>query len=210
MKLTLFGASGRTGLQVMDQALAAGHEVRAVVRDAKSLPDYRSGLEVVVADVMDPAAIVDAVRDQDAVISAIGTRNGRKPTTVCTDSARSIVKAMHDAGTKRLVVVSGTGPFNEGEGIPMRLLIKPVGKLFLHNVFADFVTMEAVVRASDLDWTIIRPPGLNEKPFTGTYRTQRDADMARNFAVSRADVADLILRVVPDADTRGAAIYIAK
>ena len=128
MKLTLFGASGRTGVQVMDQALAAGHKVRAVVRDPASLPHYRFGLDVVVADVMDPAAIVEAVRDQDAVISAIGTRDGRKPTTVCTDSARSIVQAMHDAGTKRLVVVSGTGPFDEGEGVAMRYLIKPIGQ----------------------------------------------------------------------------------
>ena len=117
---------------------------------------------------------------------------------------------MHDAGTKRLVVVSGTGPFDEGEGIPMRFVIKPLGKLFLRNVFADFVTMEAVVRASGLDWTIIRPPSLNDKPFTGKYRTQRDENMHGNFAVSRADVADLILRVIPDADTRGAAIYVAK
>ena len=90
MKLTLFGASGRTGLQVLDQALAAGHEVRAVVRDPASLPHYRSGLEVVVADVMDPAAIVDAVHDQDAVISAIGTRDGRsRPPSAPTARAAS-------------------------------------------------------------------------------------------------------------------------
>jgi putative NADH-flavin reductase len=125
---------------------------------------------------MDPTAILDSMRDQDAVISAIGTRNGRKPTTVCTDSARSIVRAMHDAGTKRLVVVSGTGPFKEGEGIPMRFLIKPLGQLFLRNVFGDFVTMEEVIRASGLDWTIIRPPSLNDKPFTGIPHA-RDENM---------------------------------
>ena len=98
MKFTLFGASGRTGLQVMDQALAAGHEVRAVVRDPKSLPHYRSGLEVVVADAMDPAAIVDAVRDQDAVISAIGRVMGASrppcaPTVRGASSARCTTPA---------------------------------------------------------------------------------------------------------------------
>ena len=86
---------------------------------------------------------------------------------------------MHDAGTKRLVVVSGTGPFDEGEGVPMRYLIKPLGKLFLRHVFADFLGMEAVVRASGLDWTIIRPPRLTDKPLTGTYRTERDENMPR-------------------------------
>jgi putative NADH-flavin reductase len=210
MKLTLFGASGRTGLQVVEQALAAGHEVRAVVRDPTRLPRDRFGLEVVVADAMDPAAIVEAVRDQDAVISAIGTRAGRAPTTVCTDSSRSIVQAMHEAGTKRLVVVSGTGPFDEGEGVAMRYLVKPLGKQFLRHVFADFVGMEAVVRSSGLDWTIVRPPRLTEKPFTGHYRTRRNENMHGNFAVSRADLADLILRICADNDTRGAAIYIAK
>jgi putative NADH-flavin reductase len=158
MKLTVFGASGRTGLEVIEQGLAAGNEVRAVVRHPTRLPHDRAGLEVVIADVMDPPAIVEAVSDRDAVISAIGTRAGRAPTTVCTDSARSIIEAMHDAGTKRFVVVSGTGPFNEGEGFGMRYVIKPLGKRLLRHVFSDFVAMEAVVRASGLDWTVVRPP----------------------------------------------------
>jgi hypothetical protein len=200
MKLTVFGASGRTGLEVIEQGLAAGNEVRAVVRHPTRLPHDRAGLEVVIADVMDPPAIVEAVSDRDAVISAIGTRAGRAPTTVCTDSARSIIEAMHDAGTKRFVVVSGTGPFNEGEGFGMRYVIKPLGKRLLRHVFSDFVAMEAVVR----------PPRLTDKPFTGRYRTRRDENMHGNFAVSRADLADLILRVCADDDTRGAAIYIAK
>jgi putative NADH-flavin reductase len=209
MKLTLFGATGGTGLQVIDQALAAGHEVRAVVRDPARLAPERPGLEVVVADVMDPSAIEEAVTGRDAVISAIGSRNGREPTTVCTDSARSIVTAMHRAGTRRLVVVSGTGPFDEGEGPGMRYVIKPIGRRFLKHVFADFVEMEKVVRASGLDWTIVRPPRLTDKPLTGRYRTRRDINMHRNFAVSRADVAHLILEACADPGSYDAAIYIA-
>jgi putative NADH-flavin reductase len=209
MKLTVFGATGGTGLQVVEQGLAAGHEVRAVVRDAARLGAARPGLEVVVADVMDPSAIVDAVTGGDAVVSAIGSRNGRAPTTVCTDSARSIVTAMHRAGTRRLVVVSGTGPFDEGEGPGMRYVVKPIGRLFLKNVFADFVAMEKVVRASGLDWTIVRPPRLTDKPLSGRYRIQRDINMHRNFTVSRADVAHLILDACADSDTFDAALFIA-
>ena len=133
MKLTVFGATGRTGLQVVEQGLAAGHHVRAVVRDATRLVPDRAGLDVVVADVMDPATIVEAVAGSDAVVSTIGTRNGRKPTTVCADTSRSIVEAMHKAGTRRLVVVSGTGPFDEGEGPGMRYVIKPLGRRFLRH-----------------------------------------------------------------------------
>jgi putative NADH-flavin reductase len=209
MKLTVFGATGGTGRQVVDQALDAGHLVRAVVRDPTKLDVDRTALEVVVADVMDPGALVDAVRDRDAVISAIGSRAGRAPTTVCADSARSIVEAMHRAGSKRLVVVSGTGPFDEGQGPGMRYLLKPLAGLFLKHVFADMVAMEAVVRASGLDWTIVRPPRLTDKPFTGRYRTRYEADLPHNFTVSRADVAHLILKVCADDETPGATIYIA-
>jgi putative NADH-flavin reductase len=209
MKLTVFGATGGTGSQVVDQGLAAGHEVRAVVRDPTRVAD-RVGLEVIVADVMDPATIVEAVTGADAVISTIGTRSGRAPTTVCADSSRSIVEAMHKAGTRRLVVVSGTGPFDEGEGPGMRYVVKPIGRLFLKNVFADFVAMEEIVRASGLDWTVIRPPSLTDKPFTGRYRTRRDLNVPRSFTVSRADVAHLILTVSGDPDTYGHAISIAK
>ncbi len=210
MKLTVFGATGGTGMQVVEQGLAAGHEVRAVVRDATRLAIDRPGLEVVVADVMDPATIVDAVTGSDAVVSTIGTRSGRAPTTVCADSSRSIVEAMHKAGTRRLIVVSGTGPFDEGEGPGMRYILKPIGRLFLKNVFADFVAMEKIMRASGLDWTIVRPSRLTDKPLTGHYRTRRDLNVRRNFTVSRADVAHLILAVSGDDDTYGAAIYIAK
>jgi putative NADH-flavin reductase len=82
---------------------------------------------------------------------------------VCADSSRSIVEAMRSAGTRRLVVVSGTGPFDEGEGPGMRYVIKPIGRLFLKNVFADFVAMEDIVRTSGLDWTILRPSRLTDK-----------------------------------------------
>jgi putative NADH-flavin reductase len=128
---------------------------------------------------------------------------------VCADSSRSIVEAMHRAGTRRLVVVSGTGPFDEGEGPVMRYVLKPVGRRFLKHVFADFVAMEKIVRASGLDWTIVRPPRLSDKPVTGRYRTRRDLNLHRNFMVSRADVAHLLLAVCADSDTTGAAIYIA-
>jgi uncharacterized protein YbjT (DUF2867 family) len=92
----------------------------------------------------------------------------------------------------------------------MRYILKPIGRFFLKHVFADFVAMEEIVRASGLDWTVIRPPRLTDKPFTGRYRTRPDLDLHRNFTVSRADVAHLILTVSGDRDTYGHAIYIGK
>jgi putative NADH-flavin reductase len=208
MKLTVFGATGGTGVQVVEQALTAGHEVRAVVRDATRLDADRPGLEVVVGDVMDPSTIVEAVTGSDAVVSAMGSRAGRAPTTVCADSSRSIVEAMHRADAERLVVVSGTGPFDEGEGPGMRYILKPIVRQFLKHPFADFVAMEAGVRASGLNWTIVRAPRLTDNPFTGHYRTRRDLNLRRNFTVSRADVAHLILAVSLDRSTYDTAMYV--
>jgi uncharacterized protein YbjT (DUF2867 family) len=211
MKMTVFGASGGTGTQVVAQALDAGHDVLAVVRDpARLAVPARPNLEVAVADVMDPGSIIGAVTGRDAVVSAIGARGrARQPTAVCTDSARSIALAMQTAGSRRLLVVSASGPFTEGDSPVMRYLAKPIGQRVLRYNFADFVAMEAVVRDSGLDWTIVRPPALTDKPLTGRYRTRRELNVRRGFRVSRADVAHLILAVSGDPGTYQAAIFLA-
>jgi putative NADH-flavin reductase len=217
VKLTVFGASGRTGTQLVRQALDAGHEVTAVVRDRGRLAvaDH-PGLSVVVADVMRPAAIEGPVAGRDAVISALGAsrrpdeRTAAAHSRICTDSARSITTAMRAAGTGRLVVVSASGPFTEGDGPIMRYLAKPIAQRVLRDPFADLVGMEAVVRGSGLDWTILRPPRLTDKPLTGRYRTRRELNVPRGSYLSRADLAHLILAVCGDPGTSHTAIFAAR
>src|SRR5215467_9915616 len=120
MRLTIFGATGGTGICLAEQALAAGHDVTAVVRDPARLtvstpsPALAAGLQAVTADVMDPAAIVPAVAGADAVLTAIGPR-GAGVTTVSQDSVRSIIEAMQKAGARRLLTVSGSIVADEGE-----------------------------------------------------------------------------------------------
>lgn len=217
MKLAVFGASGGTGTQVVTQALAGGHQVLAVVRDPSRLavPGHPN-LDVAVADVMRPDAIRDAVAGRDAVISTIGPsrrREERKSAAaapVSTRGARSITTAMQATGSsRRLVVVSGTGAFTEGDGPLMRYVLKPIAWRFLGDAFADFQTMEEVVRASGLDWTVVRPPALTDKPLTGRYRTRREFNVRGGLRVSRADLAHLILAVSGDPDTYHATISLA-
>jgi uncharacterized protein YbjT (DUF2867 family) len=211
----VFGATGGTGTQVVSQALAAGHQVLAVVRDpARLAVPPRADLDLAVADVMDPAAIGDLVAGRDAVISAVGP--SRRPeakktraASVCSASARSITAAMAAAGTRRLVVVSASGPFTDGDGPLLRYVAKPIVRQVLKDAFADLVAMEQVVRASGLDWTILRPPRLTDKPLTGRYRTRRQANVRRGLTVSRADLAHLILAVSGDPGAYRAAISIA-
>lgn len=214
MKLTVFGATGGTGTQVVSQALAAGHQVLAVVRDpARLAVPPHAGLDVAVADVLDLAAIGDLVAGRDAVISAVGPSRRPEGKTraapVCSASARSITAAMAAADTRRLVVVSASGPFTEGDGLLLRYVAKPIVRQLLRDAFADFIAMEQVVQASGLDWTIVRPPRLTDKPLTGRYRTRRQANVRRGLTVSRADLAHLILTVCGDPGAYRAAISIA-
>ena len=198
MKLTIFGASGATGTTLVQQALAAGHEVTAVVRDPARLavPDHQR-LEVVTADVLDPAAISPAVDGADAVISAVGPGTGAS--TLRQDSTHSIILAMQKTGTRRLLIVSGSIVADDGEGPFMRYLLKPmVRRTFLRHVCADMRRAENETHDSNLDWTIMRPPALTNKTARGTYRTATDRSLPRGLSISRADLAACLLTLLDD------------
>ena len=214
MKLTVFGATGGTGSEAVGQALDAGHEVLAVVRNPARLRISHPNLTIMTADVLQPAEIADAVAGRDAVISALGhsqrpaERKAAARPTLCADSARSVTEAMRATGSRRLVIVSASGPYTDGDGLVLRSVIKPIVDRFLRGAWTDLVAMEEVVRASGLDWTVLRPPQLTDKPVTGRYRTRLDAN-ARGLRVSRADVAHLALAVAGDPDTYRTAISLA-
>jgi putative NADH-flavin reductase len=207
MRLTIFGATGGTGTCLAEQALAAGHEVTAVVRDPARLnlrpsgPAAGSRLRVITADPMDPAAITPAVAEADAVLTAIGPR-GTGVTTVSQDSVRSIIAAMQKTGARRLLTVSGSIVADEGESPYLRYLIKPVARrTFLRHVCTDMRAAEAEVEATDLDWTIMRPPGLANKPASGHYRMRIDGGLPRCLTVTRADLAACMLAAIGDQAT---------
>ncbi len=164
MKLTIFGASGVTGTFLAEQALAAGHQVTAVVRDPARLSVAGSPrLRVVTADLMDPLAISPAVAGADAVLATFGPR-GTGPTRVLREGTRSVIEAMRKEGARRLVLVSGSIVTDEGEGPAMRYLVKPLARrTALRHVAADMRIAEDEIRESGLDWTIVRPPRLTSR-----------------------------------------------
>ncbi|GAA2579220.1 NAD(P)H-binding protein [Actinomadura fulvescens] len=212
MKITVFGATGGTGVEVLKRAAGLGHEVTAVVRDAARLPaDLRERVDVVEADVMDPASIGDAVKGRDAVITAMGSRDGRAPTTVCADSSRSIIAAMDAAGGGRLVMVSASGlAADAGDGPFTRYVAKPlIVQRLLRHAFDDMLKAEAQVRASALDWTIVRPPRLTGKPAKGAYRSAVDRNVRGGLTITRADLATALLDVMGDPATTGHVVCVA-
>jgi putative NADH-flavin reductase len=202
MKLTIFGATGATGTVLTEQALAAAHEVTAVVRDpARLTVPAQSRLHTITADVMDPASISPAVADAGAVLTAIGPP-GTGPSTLHQDSTRSIIQAMRKTGARRLIAVSGSVVDDEGDSPYLRYLIKPVARrTFLRHVCADMRAMEDEIRESGLDWTIYRPPSLTSKPATGTYRLAADRNLPHCFSITRADLATAMLALIDDPET---------
>ncbi|MEJ2859266.1 MULTISPECIES: NAD(P)-dependent oxidoreductase [unclassified Saccharothrix] len=200
MKITVFGASGGTGGHVVERARAAGHEVTAVVRT----PNGRD----TVADVLDPDSIAPVIAGADAVVTAVGTRD-LKPTTLQTDSTRSIVTAMAAAGVRRLVVVSNSGMVvDDQDGAVSRYLVKPILRRVLRHPWADMARMEEVVRDSGLDWTITRPPNLTNGPRTDKFRTASGTNLRGGNNISRADLAVLIVACLEDPGTIGQTIAV--
>lgn len=210
MKLTIFGATGATGTNLVRQALAAGHSVTAVVRDpARLAVPAHQRLRVVTADVMDPAAIGPVVAGADAVLSAVGP-HGTGPTTVIQDSVSGIIRAMEKAGTRRLLMISGSIVTDAGERPLLRYLVKPFARrTFLRGVCADMRQAEDEVRQSPLEWTIFRPPRLTGKPAAGSYRTAIGRNLPRGLTISAADLAACMLTMIDDPAAMRACVCVA-
>jgi putative NADH-flavin reductase len=203
MKITVFGASGGIGTEVVRQALRAGHHVTAVIRDGARLAISDPELETVVADVFDAESIAPYVKGADAVVSALGARD-TGPTTVCRDGAAALRWAMRETRVRRVVIVSASGLIvDEGDDFIMRHVAKPIVQRALRNGFEDMRAMEKIVMDSGLEWTIMRPPRLTDKPASGRYRTAVDRNVPFGYTIARADVAAEILKALGDPATIG-------
>ncbi|MGH3681383.1 MAG: NAD(P)-dependent oxidoreductase [Natronosporangium sp.] len=204
MKLTVFGASGGIGSQVVRQALAADHQVTAVVRDRARLPvPDQPGLAVVtVPGLTDPELLVPALAGSDVAISGVGPQSPRD-VRVASSTGRAILAALAQAGVRRFVAVSAmpVGPVADGESWANRRLLIPLLRTLLRGIYADVAVLEDEIRRSRTDWTVIRPPRLVSRPSTGRYRTVVGGNVPRGGRVSRADVAQLMLAVLDDPAT---------
>ncbi|MFB8211012.1 NAD(P)-dependent oxidoreductase [Streptomyces sp. NPDC056010] len=202
MKLTVFGATGGIGQEIVRQAVAAGHEVTAVVRDPARLAVPLSDITVhTAARVDDPEALREAVAGRDAVLSGLGSR-GRKADGIAERLTSAVLTAMEAEGTRRLLVVSAAPviPTPADEPLLDRMMLSMIGAV-LKEVYADLTAMEAALAASATDWTSVRPPKLTNGPLTGTYRTVVGGNPRSGRSISRADVAHAMLALIGDPAT---------
>jgi len=187
VKLFVIGATGRTGQEIVQQALARGHQVTAFVRSPESFTLRNARLTVLKGDAMDERQLFDAMQDHDAVVSTLGPREVFKPSSMLHDSALATTRAMNRSGVKRLIVLSAAAHF---PGIPNRII-----SFILRNHMRDSLAMEEIVQASGLDWTIARPPRLTQEQYT-TYRSREGAAPKMGFTLARKAVAAFMLDVI--------------
>ncbi len=195
MKIAVFGATGLTGREVVEQALEAGHEVTALVRTPSKMGSIKSGVEIIIGDVFDIAAVERTVSGQDAVICVLGDGRGGR---VRSEGTKNIIRAMQKAGVNRVICQSSLG-VGDSKGNLNFLWKYVMFGLLLRKAYADHVRQEEYVMQSDLDWTIVRPGAFTKGPKTGKYRHGFSAaDKSVTLKISPADIADFILKQLTD------------
>jgi putative NADH-flavin reductase len=192
MKIAIFGASGRTGIVTVYQALEKGHEVTAFARNAASVTISHKNLHIIQGDILEPDKVKVAVEGQQAVILALGTFS-RKVSTVLSEGTANIIQAMHECGVKRLICMSSVGILKDDGGFWFGKVILP---LFLKEEFEDKKRQMNLIRESNLDWVIIRPVSLTQSPKTGKYKIYDHKPGSSK--IPRADVADFMLKLLTD------------
>ena len=209
MWTVLFGATGRTGRELLLQLLARDHEVTAVVRDPARFDLRYDRLTVCRGDALDPNSFGDTLAGQDAVVSSLGVTgfvNSLRPMTFYESSIAGIVERMRANQVRRLVLVSSVGVTHEPTApLWYRGLVHPL----LRHKYADMKRMEAVAAASGLDWTVVRAGRLTDGPLTQRYRLGEAGTLPHIGALSYPDLASFVAEQATDRSFVGRAVAIS-
>ncbi len=189
MKVLVIGAAGRTGKAVVERAIAAGHQVTAFVRDAGELDI--GGVRVVEGDATNENAVEAAIRDQDAVLDTVGGTTPYKQKTLETSVAKAVIVAMERNGVRRLVATSmlGVGESKANATFYERLLVSTL----LRGADKDKLAMEAEIKASALEWVVVRPAILTDDPASGRVRVFSEDYGEKAHKISREDLAAFMI-----------------
>ena len=193
MKVLVFGSTGRTGRHLVAQALEQGHDVTAVARDPRKLEMRHDKLRLVRGDVLDPTSVESAVRGQDALLSALGAGPGQ-PKTVFSDGMRTILRMMETRGVSRIVCVSAAGVLHENAGSFLGNALLGLSRRALRGVYEGHRWQLEAIRESSVKWVAVRPVLLTNGPRTGKYRVVLEGIPKQGYWISRADVADFMLK----------------
>ncbi|XP_065511295.1 flavin reductase (NADPH) [Caloenas nicobarica] len=199
--VAIFGATGRTGLVTLAQALEQGYAVTVLVRDRARLPPLSPPpARVLVGDVRDPEVVAEAVKGQDAVIIVLGTRDDLGPTTVMSEGTRNIVAAMKTHGVRRVVACLSAFLLWDLQRVPPRLL----------PVTQDHLRMQRLLQDSGLHCVYVMPPHIaDDRPLTGSYTVTVGASPGGSRVISKHDLGHFLLRCLQDPQYDGKNVYLA-
>lgn len=193
MNVIVFGANGKTGRLVVEKLLEGGHEVTAFVRDPSTLKIQHANLHMIEGQATDKRAVTDAIKGKELVVSCLGSDKGLKKTTVLYEMTTNIVAGMKEHRLDRIIYMASAGIDNEIPGI-----IGKITTMLLGNVLKDHHNAVAEIKKNALTYTIVRPLSLTDQPYTGKYREAKKGIPEKGRSISRADVADFIIRAITD------------
>lgn len=213
LNLLILGANGGIGRQATELALHSNHRVTAILRNPSKLPLSHPNLTLIQGDILHPETYLTHLENKDAVISAIGVSGGMfgdKPTTLYSHGNATLLQAMQQTNTTRVYFISATA-IEISPVLPWyaRFAARYIVQRLLKHMYADLRTMEEEIKKSRLDWTIIRPPRLTNKPITGHYRFAINSFLKNCLEISRADLAHFMLNNVTNEATYRSIIEIA-
>ncbi|KAA3512889.1 NAD(P)-dependent oxidoreductase [Agrobacterium rosae] len=193
MKILVLGATGATGRLIVSTAIAKGYEVAALVRSKAKAADL-VGAELIEGDARDPAALTRAIAGCDAVISSLGTAMSPiKEVTLLSTATRALVDVMEQQNIRRLICITGLGA-GDSRGHGGFFFDRLFLPLMLRKVYEDKDRQEDAIRASTLDWTIVRPTVLNDKPARGGIKALTDLSGVHGGTIARSDVAEFVVQ----------------
>ena len=193
MRLLVFGASGKTGHELVRQAVDRGHSVTAFVRTPGKFAITGPSVRVVEGNVADSAAVSNAITGHDAVVSALGVSKPLTHDPDVIEGIRNIVSAMEEHGVRRLIYLSFIGVRESRAAVGF--VLRYIAPIPLRHEIADHEVKESLIRSSRLDWTIVRPPKLTNGPSTGNYRSGDDISTWKPVPMlSRSDLAHFVLQ----------------
>ncbi|AFY92220.1 NAD(P)-dependent oxidoreductase [Chamaesiphon minutus] len=193
MKIAIIGASRGIGAELLKAAIEDSHEVTALVRDPAKLNANIPGLKVIKGDILDPSSVAAAIAGQEAICICIGIPPTRKPVDVFSRGTQNILGAIETGSNQKLILVTGIGA-GDSKGHGGFFYDRILNPLLLANNYADKDRAESLVKASNIDWLIVRPGFLTDGPQTGKYRVIDNLSGVTAGKISRADVADFILK----------------
>ena len=204
MKIIVFGATGGVGKSVVAQALDAGLEVTAFVRTPSKMDITHENLKLIQGDAFNQRDVSAAIVGHDAVVSCIGSNKGMKESTEIQEMTKNIVDVMKEHNVERIIYTASAGVHKEIPGVSGKLVM-----FMLKNPLKDHRAAVDYIQANGLNYTIVRPMGLTDQPFTGKYRESATSVPEKSRTIPRADVAHFIVKALADSKYNHSSIGIA-